>query len=73
MALRDVNDAAGPDVISATLLVYGVILKLGVLGEPDSPTYARQAAALKTATRIASNFSAKNAIQTAQSQRKRQT
>jgi hypothetical protein len=69
MTLRAVIDAAEPDGICATLLVYGVIPNLGALGEPDSPTYAKRAAALKTATKIASEFSEKKAIQRALSQR----
>jgi hypothetical protein len=69
MAVRAVNDVAGPDGISATLLLFGVVLRLGVLGLQHSATYAKRAAALREATKIASEFNAKKAIQTALGQR----
>lgn len=65
MAIRAVNDMAGPDGISATLLVFGVVPRLGILGDPGTLSYARRGAALREATKIASEFDAKQAIRTA--------
>jgi hypothetical protein len=69
MALRAVNDMAGPDGISATLLVFGVIPSSGALGDPQRPTYATRSSALQNATKIATEFNAKKSVHTALSNR----
>jgi hypothetical protein len=65
MALRAVNYMVGPDGISATLLVFGVIPSLGAFGDPQLPTYATRSNALQKATNIATEFNAKKAVHTA--------
>jgi hypothetical protein len=49
MAVKAVNDLAGPDRIVLTLLVFGSYLRITEI-DPPSPTIARRAEAIRAAT-----------------------
>ena len=48
MAVKAVNDTAGPDGLVPTLLVYGAYLRMGKL-DPPAPSVTDQAAVIRKA------------------------
>ena len=48
MAIKAINDTAGPDRLVPTLLVYGAYLRISKL-DPPTPSVTDQAAAIRKA------------------------
>ncbi|KHJ33690.1 hypothetical protein EV44_g3111 [Erysiphe necator] len=67
MAVKAVNDSAGPDGLVPTLLVYGAFPKMSEL-DPPSPTIAQRATAIRKAmeevNRLRANRQIKDALST---------
>ena len=68
MAVKAVNDTAGPDGLVPTLLVFGAYPKMSQL-DPPAPTIAQRATAVKKAMEEVTKIRATRAVQDALNQR----
>jgi hypothetical protein len=64
MAVKAVNDSAGPDGIVLTLLVFGLYLRITEI-DPPSPTIAKRAEAIRATTKEVRRLYAKQQVSNA--------
>lgn len=65
MAVKSVNDSAGPDVLVPTLLVYGALPRLGLSSDPPKPSTFKRAVAVQKATSEISKHFARRQVSAA--------
>lgn len=65
MAVKSVNDSAGPDGLVPTLLVYGALPRLGLPSDPPTPSSFKRAVAVRKATQEISKHFARRQVSAA--------